>query len=179
MLPGIALLFCLAGLLGLYLPLLEGSLPLKGVSIEGLDVVRAAVDELDLSFAAIAPGLCVLLTVIFLAFSALPLVDLMTGRVRLTGLLAMPTAIALIPMAVLAGTLISVADTIELLAGVLPDDIVVVGVGSGTVLLIVAEFGLVAVSAAAIVTWARARRRRTVDPEPLVRPPRPIGEDFL
>lgn len=164
-LPKLALLFCAAGLLGLYVPFVEGR------------VVRSMI-ETGVSVADV-PALGATLTLIFLSLSALPVIDLVTQRVGLTALLVVPVGIALIPTVIFTFAVLSLSGAAGVLQSLVPPDIVVVGVGGGAILLIIAEYGLVAVSVTAIVAWARARGRRTSVPEPPPLPPRPAGDEFL
>lgn len=121
--PWAAVALCLAGLVGLFLPLVRGATGHDWTAI-----------ELAEGPTLVALGLFVLLTLV-------PVVDLVLGRERLTPWLAVPAALGLQVTTALA--VVGAARG----AGALHPDLSsgVTGVGAGLVLLLVAEAGLAVV----------------------------------
>lgn len=157
--PSVAFLFCLAGLLGLYLPLVEGDLGLDDV--KALSGVRAVVNHVDTSV-GVMPWLGLLLTVVFIGLTALPVIDLVTHQLRWTAWLAVPALLGLLPMVLFTIASIWLADVLARVTGFVGPDLAEIGVGAGAILLIIAEFGLVGVTIAVI---SARRGARDVEPD--------------
>jgi hypothetical protein len=136
--PWTAVALCLAGLVGLFLPLLRGTAGHDWTAI-----------ELAEGPTLVALGVFVLLTLV-------PVVDLVLGRERLTPWLAFPAALGVqvtTALAVVGSSRGAGALHPALSAGVS-------GVGVGLVLLVVAELGLAVVGGVGFARQA-ARRRWT------------------
>lgn len=148
--PAVAGVFCLLGLAGLYLPLVETA---GGVGFSVSDL----------------PWLGLVGAVALGALTVLPVVDLVTGRARLTGLLVIPATVGLVVVVGIGFLVLWLADLVavatELDAGV------AVRVGPGAALLALSDIGLLGTSVAALRRCRAARRRETT-----LRVPPPIGQ---
>ncbi|NMO90443.1 hypothetical protein [Actinomycetospora sp. TBRC 11914] len=134
--PWAAVGLCLAGLVGLFLPLL------RGVTGHGWTAI-----ELAKGPSLVALGVFVLLTLV-------PVVDLVLGRERLTPWLAFPAALG-----VQVSTALAVVASARGAGGLHPVlSSGVTGVGAGLVLLVVAELGLAVVGGVGFARQAGRRR---------------------
>lgn len=132
--PWAALVLCLAGLVGLFLPLLRGVTGHEWTAVE------------------LAKGPTLVALALFVVLALLPVVDLVLGRERVTPWLAFPAALGVQATAALAvvAAVRGPGALHPLLAGG------VVAPGAGLVLLVVAELGLAVVGG---LGFAHRRRR--------------------
>jgi hypothetical protein len=131
--PWAAVLFCLAGVVGLFLPLLHGATGHAWTAAE------------------LAKGPTLVALAVFVVLTLGPIVDLVLGRERVTPWLAFPAAVGVqVTLALTAVVVLRGAGALHpgLSAGV-------TGPGAGLVLLVVAEVGLAAVGGYALVRQRR------------------------
>jgi hypothetical protein len=134
--PWTAVMLCLAGVIGLFLPLLRGT---GGHDWTAIELAKGPT--------LVALGLFVVLTL-------LPVVDLVIGRERVTPWLAFPSALGVqvtIALVVVAAARGAGALHPHLSAGVS-------GPGAGLVLLVVAEVGLAVIGGIGFARQAARRR---------------------
>lgn len=161
-LSAVALVLCALGLVALFLPLAEVMNGDLAVSVKDIPVLGTAT------------------LVLFLALTALPLLGFTRTRLGWTALLGVPVVLG----APLLALLLAATSNLQSFAGLaasfarLDAGVHVLEMGSGMVLLIVAEVGLAATVVLALVAMARARRSRTVVQTPP--PPEPLhfGTDW-
>lgn len=157
--PGLAALSCACGLLALQFPIVRQDVALLE-GVDSLTGLKTTLDRIDLSLAAV-PFLGALLTAIFLALTVLPVIDLCTGRPRLTGLLTAPALLGLVLIVPLVGSTIGITGFGGLLSGIALDGVLDVRPGLGAVLLVLAEVGLLVLGPVALVLWWRHRPGRS------------------
>jgi hypothetical protein len=165
-LAAVALLFCFVGIAGLFLPLVDIHLGLDPV--KPLNGVRETVNTIDTSVGGL-PFLGLLMVVAFVGLTALPALDLVTGRVHWTRWLAVPAGIMLLPMLLFAAAALWFGLKAAWFAGFVGERVAYVEVGAGAVFLIIAEFGLAGVSFAAIAASRGRARTPSLDPAPAPR----------
>ncbi|HEY2191917.1 MAG TPA: hypothetical protein VGH76_06400 [Actinomycetospora sp.] len=134
--PGTALALCLCGLVGLFLPLLNGTTGHGWTAVE------------------LAEGPTLVALSLFVLLTLVPVVDLVLGRERLTPWLAFPAALG-----VQVTTALAVVGAARGPGSLHPGlSSGVAGVGPGLVLLVVAEFGLAVLGGLGFARQARRRR---------------------
>lgn len=158
-LPVAASSFCGLGLLGLWLPIVQvvgGPYP----TLIDLPVVGRV------------------LAVLFVLIALLPATDAVVGRIRLTPLLLLPAVPATAFLLVVAWGAATVGDLHEVLDQLLPTVDLVVDVGLGGYLLVLADLGILVLSITSLVVIRLGRSRPAPLPEP-VRPTSSPGDEFL